>query len=859
MKRLILALILVVLSASVFASLNLDKQVYGPENLFEGVLLINDTAYLDNIIVATVKNCGEEYSSQVVLHDLLNRSGIYSDSIYEYEKTGSGVSVLQKTFSAGEDATYAFYINNQLSDFSFDLSGSATGVKFDIGADGEYDWQYFGDFTGWGTIVYSEGYDGNSNYNTGYTENPHSGNVCSDSEINFERLQDTLKIKVNAVAKKTSDSNGYMQAKVMGTNKYCTFEGISTDIWTEVSCEISLDLNNEEPPMEKEICLTSPTNLFLVPYDVNNDHFFMSFNPATYDETLNADDLSVPSLKLDVNNYYGGECDSGFCVVPLKIYSKTAGSISFAPSLTYSGGGGTTTIFDIIETVKEYNLTGKILDLSFFSSLKTPSSENENCTLQIDFLSDTHSALFNVSDAPVAKFEISAEYSAKNLPISFDGSISEGNVSSWKWDFGDNTSTATGENVSHTYLEEGNFTVKLTVSNLEGVENSVEKEIHIVTLEKVLEEEVPKKIEELNDSITSFNNLEVGLDKFYVNMGLHTLVASSYSSLINIEKNFTSLRDGNSSDVDLEYKKLFDSFNEIIEKTPKKIIKKNYSLYKNYKPNQLSDIPSFSKTLLLNSDGLNKFRNRVYEYNQGVNSNYNYYLIDVKYLGRSERYAFVSKDFSFGSGELVEKLNIVNSNIIIFSTGCVLEELNKVIYCSSLGSKFEYAYLSDSLDFTSSLIIPSSAYLDLEDEVIYDFDCDSGNCDYSYCGDNMCFSDSLIGVDEGDSTNEYYCPKDCGKNVPWVWYISLGTILLLGILWINFYRGPGNFFDLGNKISYKFFHKKLFLVEKDRVILRTYTVRALKEGFNEGEIRKALLRKGWSQKQLDHIFNQRRK
>ncbi len=845
-------------SASVFASLNLDKQVYGPEDIFEGEFLINDTAYLDNVIVATVKNCGEEYSSQVVLHDLLNRSGIYSDSIYEYEKTGSGVSTFQKTFSAGEDITKAFYINSQLSDFSFDLSGSSTGVKFDIGANGEYDWQYFGDFVSWGGEIYSSGYDGNSNYNTGDTENPHSGNACSDFEINFERLQDTLKIKVNAVAKKTSDSAGYMQAKVMGTNRYCTFEGITTS-WTEVSCEINLDLDGEEPPMEKEICLTSPTNLFLVPYDVNNDHYFMGFNPATYDETLNADDLSVPSLKLDVNEYYGDECDSGFCVVPIKIYSKTAGSVSFSPSLTYSGGGGTTNIFDIIETIKEYNLTGKKLDLSFFSGLKTPSEEKENCTLQIDFLSSTHSSLFNVSDAPVAKFDISSEYSAKNLPISFDGSISEGNVSSWAWDFGDNTSNATGENVSHTYLSEGNFTVKLTVSNLDGVLNSVEKEVHIVTLEKVLEEELPKKIDELNDSIASFNNLEVGLDKFYINMGFHTLVASSYSSLINIEKNFTSLRDGNSSDVDLEYKKLFDSLNEIIEKTPKDIVKKNYSLYKNNRPNKLSDIPSFSKTLLLNSEGLSKFKNRVYEYNQGVNSNYNYYLIDVKYFAKSERYVFVSKDFSFGSGELVEKLNVVNPGTIMFSTGCVLEELNKVIYCSSLGSKFEYAALSDTLDFTSSLIIPTSAYLDLEEDVVYDFDCESGNCAYSYCGDNMCFSDSLIGVDEGDSTNEYYCPQDCGRNIPWVWYISLGVVLLLGILWINFYRGPGNFFDLSNKISYSLFHKKLFLVEKDRVVLRNYVVRAMKEGFREGEIRKALLRKGWSQKQLDHVFNHGRK
>jgi len=80
--------------------------------------------------------------------------------------------------------------------------------------------------------------------------------------------------------------------------------------------------------------------------------------------------------------------------------------------------------------------------------------------------------------------------------------------------------------------------------------------------------------------------------------------------------------------------------------------------------------------------------------------------------------------------------------------------------------------------------------------------------------------------------------------------------LIIGVLWINFYRGPGNFFDVTNGISFRLFRKRLFLIQKDKVILESYVFRALKEGFSEGEIRKALERRGWRKKQLDFIFKE---
>lgn len=64
------------------------------------------------------------------------------------------------------------------------------------------------------------------------------------------------------------------------------------------------------------------------------------------------------------------------------------------------------------------------------------------------------------------------------LEVSFDASASfdpDGSIVSYEWDFGDPNSgednTASGKQVTHTYYEEGTFTVKLTVTDDSGNKN----------------------------------------------------------------------------------------------------------------------------------------------------------------------------------------------------------------------------------------------------------------------------------------------------------------------------------------------------------------------------------------------------
>ncbi|MDY0130049.1 MAG: PKD domain-containing protein [Methanosarcina vacuolata] len=80
----------------------------------------------------------------------------------------------------------------------------------------------------------------------------------------------------------------------------------------------------------------------------------------------------------------------------------------------------------------------------------------------------TKSSYIKVTDPvkPVAAFSASPTSGTKPLKVQFTDK-STGSPTSWKWDFGDGT-TSTTHNPLHTYIKKGKLTVKLTVKNVAG-------------------------------------------------------------------------------------------------------------------------------------------------------------------------------------------------------------------------------------------------------------------------------------------------------------------------------------------------------------------------------------------------------
>ena len=68
--------------------------------------------------------------------------------------------------------------------------------------------------------------------------------------------------------------------------------------------------------------------------------------------------------------------------------------------------------------------------------------------------------------APVAAFSASSTSGKAQLKVTFTDK-STGSPSSWKWSFGDGTSS-TAKNPVHTYRKAGKYTVGLTVKNAKG-------------------------------------------------------------------------------------------------------------------------------------------------------------------------------------------------------------------------------------------------------------------------------------------------------------------------------------------------------------------------------------------------------
>ena len=81
---------------------------------------------------------------------------------------------------------------------------------------------------------------------------------------------------------------------------------------------------------------------------------------------------------------------------------------------------------------------------------------------------------------PTPNFETNQTLILPNTSVSFTNLTTSGApIIGWIWDFGDGSPTSTTQNPSHTYTTSGNYTVSLTVSDLDGCSKTLTKTAHI--------------------------------------------------------------------------------------------------------------------------------------------------------------------------------------------------------------------------------------------------------------------------------------------------------------------------------------------------------------------------------------------
>jgi len=123
---------------------------------------------------------------------------------------------------------------------------------------------------------------------------------------------------------------------------------------------------------------------------------------------------------------------------------------------------------------------------------------------------------FNQIDRNFYVGEIAAELAIADFSFQFDLSDvdfidNSTNAVTWSWDFGDGN-TSTDESPSHTYAESGTYTVCLTVTNIDGVEDQTCQEITIEST-NILENSIVEFSVYPNPA-TEILNLETDLQQF---------------------------------------------------------------------------------------------------------------------------------------------------------------------------------------------------------------------------------------------------------------------------------------------------------------------------------------------------------
>ena len=96
---------------------------------------------------------------------------------------------------------------------------------------------------------------------------------------------------------------------------------------------------------------------------------------------------------------------------------------------------------------------------------------------------DTATSTVEINDPPTAAFTYTPDQPQAGEQITFDASASSdpnGSIASYEWDFdGDGATDATGETVTHTYSDGGQYTATLTVTDDDGVTNATSETLTV--------------------------------------------------------------------------------------------------------------------------------------------------------------------------------------------------------------------------------------------------------------------------------------------------------------------------------------------------------------------------------------------
>ena len=829
-KLSILILIFVLIAINVNAiSLELKTTQYGPEKLFDGSISINKTGNysINSFFIATTNS----QTINITLKKWFDNSNL-SYKIYAGYYDVDGGPWNSKQILAGNGSKLAGFNIPSTSKTIQDIKFTVTGVgdlKIDIGNDNKFEWQYNGAQTGWSDDIFPNGYDKNSvaDSEVGIT-GANLFKRCENINLSFNGLFTSSKVRVNALVKKLA--NGADLNASIDTKECNLLEtSLNANSFTKISCEVNLD-----SPQNKlyQFCLysksgNSTTTYYKLPKI--NEFFFITANIATYNTTLfGTVEINSTKVKTELQSLLT-KCATSRCILPINFVLNTNGQINIDSILLRDKDlVDYNSLYDL-KSAQDYLAINSLLKLQLlkFTELKTPSSKG-NYNLKISFENENSNEIgYNVTDLPIPSISISSYNAGIGQEIKFSASNSRSissKIIKYSWNFGDGEK-ATGENTVHSYSGAGNFTVTLTLEDENGLVNSDSVVIYIVSLDKSLPSLINLTFKQISTAENIFDSSKGDVLETYRLLNYDSLIRISMANLTNLQNQFNLISKSNDTNKESKYQSILDSINNI-RKTVPLSLDITTEKFENAFP-ELEDIPS-PEALNKDVKDPEKFKEFIYSFNaNNIKISADIKKVNVLLISGNKSFILVKK--TIVSSE--KSLNVVenfNNNIKN------LDEV-QVIRPSNYKDNNDFNIIEfgnvNEIVYTTTAPGKTVAIVEYKESV---------------CGDKIC------SLDEDKNS----CPVDCKKKIPWKQYIIIAVIVLIGLFYINFYKGPGNFRDAGNWISVKLTRRRLFTNKQDLMKLSNYVRGVLIKGYREEQIRAVLIRKGWTIKQIDYSFKQ---
>ena len=729
---------------------------------------------------------------------------------------------------------------SQLS-LSSQLNKSADHLRIDIGSDGTIEWFFLGNIIGWESDLLpstSKLLTETSTLNlkgTGYG----SSNEYYCEEINLS-LSKSFKIK--AKYQWIGDSQATLYGNILNENaelqtiQSCEFPKEQTKNWH--NCTLNLE---DSIKGNYFVCTylhggSSDTNYVQLAFEskqdtsayrcdsyhcseIENKEYFIKIAPGIHKTKLENTVIFSQNLN-DILTDYLETCTpiNDECIIPINLSVSAPGELKINNmAINYEDKFGdliTINNFYTEVSLKEsqYNFEG-ITEIPLeLLDLKAPLT-NGSTNLKIEIKDFENKTSFETVYAPIANFTISDNKVSVNQQVYFDASSSYSRkntgIKDYSWNFGDD-SRANGKTVIHNYFSPGTYEVSLEITDSEGVISSLKTmklEVRNIT-KKQLNEQIENLQDEISDSLnlsSSYSGVKKDISKL---LNQKQDLEKAETDLIRINNSITNETDLNELTQELQEIKnsaAISSISVLNEILGPGIVDRD-GLEKSI---DLLGIKNKEEILQASLPLLNKII--VYQEIRTINLNY--------ISGDTKKMVFIKKQIT------------------------PVEDLSNIILVEYIPNTFKIIQKQSDLDLLeNSFKLPLTTFKRSNSKTLV----------YIVEGKDTEILTEIKTTIVSDLKEKPSISEPESKQLP-ISYILIPIAILTVLIILIYLIKRTKLFKI------KKTPKNLFNSNTDIANLETYVKKALERKMSKTQIKDTLLKKGWKEDQINHIFKKIRK